>query len=976
MNAKRFHMLLTVFAMLSLLAIMHQPTQASGATIYVPDNYPTIQGALNAANLGDTVYVRAGTYYEHLVVSKSLTLQGEGKATTIIDGGGSGYGIYLPSTDNATISGFTVRNCRSAVFFQSGASYNLVKDTVVANSEYGFDNGDTGNNHNTFQNVEAYGITQLGLSAYAGSNYTTVIDSYFHDNYMGIGMGWSSNWSVSGTTLTNNTYGLGIDAADYGIVRNNIITNNSLYGIILNGPHEYYNLITGNKISGNDSGIQFRCAGRFNTVTENEISDNSAYGVFLLRNDACPNYGNTFYHNTFSNNTVNAQDDEERYGGNTWDNGYPSGGNIWDNYTGVDLFSGSAQDVLGADGIGDTPYVIRVGLDVDRYPMMQPDTNPPSCPSSMISYWPFNESNGQIANDMVDGRLLTLGTSSGIDSQDPVWTTGSIEGALMFDGVNDLARGGSLPQMSEGTIEAWVNRTAYGNYPNPIVFGLFRPGTYTGAIFILQADSNLFGTKIFEWVKMDSNNKQIRLATPDNAWEYNHSYHIVATWGPSGMKFYINGVLADSTIYDGEVETDNPATDFIGSTAPIEIGDYIAYGHAGWQPFAGTIDEVAVYNTALTPAEVQAHYQNGLNGYSYCEQPPTDATPPTIVPTVSGTQGNNGWYTSDVTISWEVSDPESGIASSVGCDLTTLATDTAGDTLACSATNGASLSNSDSVTVKIDKTPPTVVASATTDPNPSGWYKVDVTVRFTCNDALSGIPADACPLDQILSAEGAAVASTAQTVADAAGNTSPDSNVVTVNIDKTAPAITWNSSINDGDSFYFGFVPPTPTCTALDSLSGVDGSCLVSGYATTVGPHILTATAKDNASNQSTKIRNYTVLAWTLKGFYQPVDMNGIFNIAKNGSTVPLKFKVFAGATELTDIAYIKSLAIGLTACYADAPSDAIEMTATGGTSLRYDPIAGQFIYNWKTPNTAGKCYRVTMTALDGSALVAYFKLK
>ena len=51
-------------------------------------------------------------------------------------------------------------------------------------------------------------------------------------------------------------------------------------------------------------------------------------------------------------------------------------------------------------------------------------------------------------------------------------------------------------------------------------------------------------------------------------------------------------------------------------------------------------------------------------------------------------------------------------------------------------------------------------------------------------------------------------------------------------------------------------------------------------------------------------------------------------------------------------------------------------MTSTGSTSLRYDTTARQFIYNWKTPTTAGKCYRVTMTTLDGSSLVAYFKLK
>jgi hypothetical protein len=62
--------------------------------------------------------------------------------------------------------------------------------------------------------------------------------------------------------------------------------------------------------------------------------------------------------------------------------------------------------------------------------------------------------------------------------------------------------------------------------------------------------------------------------------------------------------------------------------------------------------------------------------------------------------------------------------------------------------------------------------------------------------------------------------------------------------------------------------------------------------------------------------------------------------------------------------------------CDAAAPLDEIEAVATGGTSLRYDASGGQFIYNWKTPSTAGKCYRVTMATQDLSTLVAYFKLK
>ena len=62
----------------------------TGVTIVVPDDYDTIQAAVDAAAPGDTVYVRSGTYFEHVVLNKQLTLQGEDLATTIIDGGGTG----------------------------------------------------------------------------------------------------------------------------------------------------------------------------------------------------------------------------------------------------------------------------------------------------------------------------------------------------------------------------------------------------------------------------------------------------------------------------------------------------------------------------------------------------------------------------------------------------------------------------------------------------------------------------------------------------------------------------------------------------------------------------------------------------------------------------------------------------------------------------------------------------------------------
>jgi hypothetical protein len=83
----------------------------------------------------------------------------------------------------------------------------------------------------------------------------------------------------------------------------------------------------------------------------------------------------------------------------------------------------------------------------------------------------------------------------------------------------------------------------------------------------------------------------------------------------------------------------------------------------------------------------------------------TDVEPPSIRSNVSGLRGNDGWYRSDVTVRWTLSDP-TGISSSDGCGPRSFKADTAGITIKCKATNGANLSRSASVTIRIDKTPP------------------------------------------------------------------------------------------------------------------------------------------------------------------------------------------------------------------------------------------------------------------------------
>lgn len=353
----------------------------------------------------------------------------------------------------------------------------------------------------------------------------------------------------------------------------------------------------------------------------------------------------------------------------------------------------------------------------------------------------------------------------------------------------------------------------------------------------------------------------------------------------------------------------------------------------------------------------------------------TDGTAPVITYTLdpSVPDGTNDWYRSAVTLDWTVTEGDSpSTLVLAGCTDQAVTVDQLPTNYTCSASSSGGSAETVTVSIKKDGTAPTVsYADATGTAGNNGWYTSNVSARFAATDATSGLVTSSQSVPS--SGEGAAVEVLSPAFTDIAGNTrDAGAAVQTFKIDKTAPTVTFNSEIPDD---YYGSTPAAPTCQASDSLSGLAGPCTVSGYSTAVGLHTLTATATDQAGNNTTITQEYEVKAWTLKGFYQPVDMSGILNTVKGGSTVPAKFEVFAGDREITDPGLVAFSAARIQ-CTNGATEDAIEVVVTGNTSLRYDAIAGQFVYNWKTPTIAGNCYRLTMTAADGGAIVATFKLK
>lgn len=215
---------------------------------------------------------------------------------------------------------------------------------------------------------------------------------------------------------------------------------------------------------------------------------------------------------------------------------------------------------------------------------------------------------------------------------------------------------------------------------------------------------------------------------------------------------------------------------------------------------------------------------------------PPDTTPPSIVPTVTGTLGDNGWYTSDIHVTWAVADPESAVSSTSGCGPAdvTADTDVAGVTVTCTATSLGGTA-SQSVTVKRDATAPTgVVTTLDSGPAASGWYTGPVGWTTAGSDAGSGIAA--CTTGTYSGPDGAA-ASVAGSCTDLAGNTTA-AGPVSFRYDATPPTDVVTTLDRGPDANGWYDAPVGWTTSGSDATSGI-ASCTSGTYG---GPDAAAAT--------------------------------------------------------------------------------------------------------------------------------------
>lgn len=136
-----------------------------------------------------------------------------------------------------------------------------------------------------------------------------------------------------------------------------------------------------------------------------------------------------------------------------------------------------------------------------------------------------------------------------------------------------------------------------------------------------------------------------------------------------------------------------------------------------------------------------------------------------------------------------------------------------------------------------------------------------------------------------------------------------------------------------------------------------------------VGTQSFSITAVDLAGNSAAQANTYSV-QYGFAGFFSPLGNPPVINLVNAGRTVPVKWRLGdAQGVLVTELSSFGSLVSSAMAC-DDSPvsvADEEEVIATASTALRYDPTAGQFIYNWQTMREWTGCRLLRLTLADGT---------
>jgi nitrous oxidase accessory protein len=360
---------------------------AEPKTIVVPDDFSTIQSAIDNAFGGDTIFVKKGNYNgpisETLIIDKPVSLIGEGtsligESTTLTLHPlllnktifGQPYPTYNTSlivkANNVSISGFTIKT--PSVPSGGGGGISVIGDgTTISNCIINLLSLSLGGSYTTISETQLFIATLRVKGSHQNISQTTIfngdvdIDSSYI-NFVGNTMIDEISLNGSSNVISGNYFSrIVLEYSDLNRIHNNTC------GFICLGSYGHTcsnNTISANILDGDNIWGILMADGSYNVFYDNYITNytgsHDGYGVAFGGNHLVAE-NNIFYHNTFLNNNKNVGYNWQINGiGNSWDNGIE--GNYWDDYNGTDA---------DGDGIGDTPYIIDE-KNQDNFPLIAP----------------------------------------------------------------------------------------------------------------------------------------------------------------------------------------------------------------------------------------------------------------------------------------------------------------------------------------------------------------------------------------------------------------------------------------------------------------------------------------------------------------------------------------------------------------------------------------------------------------------------
>ncbi len=338
-----------------------------------------INKASNSLLKGNSVSsnLRTGVY---VVLSNNVSVIGNNVS------GNDLHGLHIRLSENVTIANNNVSSSKFyGVALESSTDITLTNNSIIDDGVFltgqfvshfrshtiTLDNTVNGEPLYYFKDSSDVVMdgTLAGQLLFANCTNVLATNLVIMNTDLGVMVAFVDGASIISNTLTHNKDGIYIVYSDNVTVENSNVSSSTNTSITISRSNAV--TIRDSNVSGT-TGYQWTI-GSFSTtnitIVGNVVSNNLDFGIGLGDSTPALVYGNAII-----NNIVQGFDNLGNE--NSWDNGYPSGGNYWSDYMGTDQFNGPNQDILGSDGIGDTPYIIDFNSQ-DRYPLMAPPSTSP-----------------------------------------------------------------------------------------------------------------------------------------------------------------------------------------------------------------------------------------------------------------------------------------------------------------------------------------------------------------------------------------------------------------------------------------------------------------------------------------------------------------------------------------------------------------------------------------------------------------------